>query len=96
MGRSGRISRVLFAAVILVGFTWFFFVGILADHATRTTTKVLPSTGNFKHWVSVGRDKHFVHQHIKLNVVSKRRVPSGPDPIHNRRAFKSRQPPGRA
>ncbi|CAN6453617.1 unnamed protein product [Victoria cruziana] len=27
---------------------------------------------------------------------SKRRVPNGPDPIHNRRAGKSGQPPGRA
>ncbi|EOA35917.1 hypothetical protein CARUB_v10021175mg [Capsella rubella] len=29
-------------------------------------------------------------------VVSKRKVPRGPDPIHNRRARNSRRPPGRA
>ncbi|KAI5679120.1 hypothetical protein M9H77_10070 [Catharanthus roseus] len=31
-----------------------------------------------------------------INFVSKRRVPNGPDPIHNRRAGNSNQPPGRA
>ncbi|KFK41422.1 hypothetical protein AALP_AA2G128700 [Arabis alpina] len=29
-------------------------------------------------------------------VTSKRKVPRGPDPIHNRRAGNSRRPPGRA
>ncbi|CAD5316791.1 unnamed protein product [Arabidopsis thaliana] len=29
-------------------------------------------------------------------VASKRKVPRGPDPIHNRRAGNSRRPPGRA
>ncbi|KAI3936362.1 hypothetical protein MKX01_038407 [Papaver californicum] len=29
-------------------------------------------------------------------MASKRRVPNGPDPIHNRRARKSKEPPGRA
>ncbi|MED6184127.1 hypothetical protein PIB30_044481 [Stylosanthes scabra] len=29
-------------------------------------------------------------------IVSKRRVPNGPDPIHNRRAVKYRQPPTQA
>ncbi|KAI4302131.1 hypothetical protein MLD38_037915 [Melastoma candidum] len=31
-----------------------------------------------------------------LNYESERRVPRGPDPIHNRRAGSSRQPPGQA
>ncbi|KAK1288912.1 CLAVATA3/ESR (CLE)-related protein 25 [Acorus calamus] len=31
-----------------------------------------------------------------LNFVSKRRVPNGPDPIHNRKAGRSGQRPGRA
>ncbi|KAL8550399.1 hypothetical protein ACS0TY_009007 [Phlomoides rotata] len=29
-------------------------------------------------------------------LVSKRRIPNGPDPIHNRRAGNSHQPPGQA
>lgn len=32
----------------------------------------------------------------RLKFVSKRRVPNGPDPIHNRRAGNSNQPPGRS
>nr|GEU82415.1 CLAVATA3/ESR (CLE)-related protein 25 [Tanacetum cinerariifolium] len=31
-----------------------------------------------------------------LNYVSKRRVPNGPDPIHNRRTRNTGQPPNRA
>lgn len=30
---------------------------------------------------------HHVHQKIDFNLVSKRRVPNGPDPIHNRFVF---------
>ncbi|CAN4124332.1 unnamed protein product [Withania somnifera] len=36
------------------------------------------------------------HPKIDFNLVSKRRVPNGPDPIHNRRARSSRRPPGQA
>ncbi|GAA0140369.1 hypothetical protein Leryth_022680 [Lithospermum erythrorhizon] len=36
------------------------------------------------------------HQRFDLHLVSKRRVPRGPDPIHNRRTGNSHQPPGRA
>ncbi|GMJ13155.1 CLAVATA3/ESR-RELATED 26 [Hibiscus trionum] len=34
-----------------------------------------------------------VHQRMDLNYMSKRRVPNGPDPIHNRRAGNSGRPP---
>uniref|UniRef100_A0A7N0U0R0 Uncharacterized protein n=1 Tax=Kalanchoe fedtschenkoi TaxID=63787 RepID=A0A7N0U0R0_KALFE len=32
---------------------------------------------------------------VDINYMSKRRVPNGADPIHNRRAGKSRRPPGK-
>ncbi|XVF02326.1 hypothetical protein REPUB_Repub04eG0166000 [Reevesia pubescens] len=35
-----------------------------------------------------------VHPQLDLNYMSKRRVPNGPDPIHNRRAGNSKRPPG--
>ncbi|OMO52775.1 CLAVATA3/ESR (CLE)-related protein 25-like protein [Corchorus olitorius] len=57
-----------------------------------TKSIMVPSTKDFKHWEFVAQDTNNFH----LNHVSKRRVPNGPDPIHNRRAAKSRQPPGRA
>ncbi|OMO57260.1 hypothetical protein CCACVL1_25875 [Corchorus capsularis] len=37
-----------------------------------------------------------VHPQLDLNYMSKRRVPNGPDPIHNRRAGNSKRPPGQA
>ncbi|XP_038886261.1 uncharacterized protein LOC120076488 [Benincasa hispida] len=42
-----------------------------------------------------GRGK-VVHPEWHLNYMSKRRVPNGPDPIHNRRAGNSGRPPGKA
>ncbi|XP_022726349.1 CLAVATA3/ESR (CLE)-related protein 25-like [Durio zibethinus] len=37
-----------------------------------------------------------VHPPLDLNYMSNRRVPNGPDPIHNRRAGNSGRPPGQA
>ncbi|KAF3444723.1 hypothetical protein FNV43_RR14416 [Rhamnella rubrinervis] len=86
MGRSSR-SKAL--RVVFVGAFLFFFVGILTNDATKTMT-------TFKHWKLIGRGHtHALHWGPKLIYVSKRRVPNGPDPIHNRRAVKTRQPPGR-
>ncbi|KAK0585405.1 hypothetical protein LWI29_028029 [Acer saccharum] len=65
---------------------------------TTTVTMKVPSTENFKQRKLIAREKnqhHTHHQDSDLNYVSKRRVPNGPDPIHNRRASKARQPPGR-
>ncbi|TXG59046.1 hypothetical protein EZV62_016875 [Acer yangbiense] len=54
---------------------------------TTTVTMKVPSTENFKQWKLIAREKnqhHTHHQDSDLNYVSKRRVPNGPDPIHNR------------
>ncbi|KAL5740129.1 hypothetical protein ACOSP7_029016 [Xanthoceras sorbifolium] len=97
MGSNGLVLRVLFGAVVIFGVIWVLFVGILANHATETTTTMVtvPLTENFKHWKPIAREKYHTHRDTDLNYVSKRRVPNGPDPIHNRRASKARQPPGR-
>lgn len=96
MGGSGRVLKALFGFLLLVGFIWFLFVGILANRATKTTTIRISSSEIFKHSKLIGGQRLAVHQDLDLNYVSKRRVPNGPDPIHNRRAGQSRQPPGRA
>ncbi|XP_050374088.1 uncharacterized protein LOC126791656 [Argentina anserina] len=41
-------------------------------------------------------DQKLVHPELDLNYMSKRRVPNGPDPIHNRRSGNSGRPPGHA
>ncbi|KAJ7953713.1 CLAVATA3/ESR (CLE)-related protein 25 [Quillaja saponaria] len=63
--------------------------------ARRATTA---AAGNIKHGdVIQGRVKlqgAHLDQLDHLNYTSKRRVPNGPDPIHNRRSGNSRRPPG--
>ncbi|XP_015879220.1 CLAVATA3/ESR (CLE)-related protein 25 [Ziziphus jujuba] len=101
---SGRkkVLRGVFGALFFMGALWFLFGGIVTGHATITiTSSTVPSVDNnqmLKHWNLNGRDQrhHSLRWASNLIYVSKRRVPNGPDPIHNRRAVKTRQPPGRA
>ncbi|CAL1357871.1 unnamed protein product [Linum trigynum] len=75
MGKGGsRVLRVISGAVLLFVVVWFLCVGVLANHATRKLQRFAVS--------STGR--HHFHEGLDLNYVSKRRVPNGPDPIHNR------------
>ncbi|KAJ8637896.1 hypothetical protein MRB53_012163 [Persea americana] len=55
-----------------------------ARTSTATTTK-----GSFKYLEVMERDVPSFHQDLDPNNMSKRRVPNGPDPIHNRKAGKS-------
>ncbi|KAG5226842.1 hypothetical protein OIU78_026024 [Salix suchowensis] len=97
MGRGGRILRALFGAAIFWGLIWFMYVGILPSHATTLMARIrVPSAGTFKHLKLSGGESHLVRHDMDLNYVSKRRVPNGPDPIHNRKTVQSRQPPGRS
>ena len=82
MGDRSRVLRILFGALIFVGLIWFSYVGVIANQATKPVITI-SSTGNFKHMKLM----HAVHQDWDLNYVSKRRVPNGPDPIHNRYLF---------
>ncbi|KAJ8750080.1 hypothetical protein K2173_013995 [Erythroxylum novogranatense] len=95
---SGIVSpKALFRAVMFFGVVWLFYVGILADNATKMVTRATaPSAGILEHWTRfIGRERRPFHHDFDPNYVSKRRVPNGPDPIHNRRASKCRQPPVR-
>ncbi|XP_010255670.1 PREDICTED: CLAVATA3/ESR (CLE)-related protein 25-like [Nelumbo nucifera] len=101
MGCGSGSWRFLFRAFLFVCFLVILLVEMLASRGfitITTTTKIAtPSTASSKQFeVMIGRDKPAVHPDLDPNYMSKRRVPNGPDPIHNRRAGKSRQPPGRA
>lgn len=93
---SGRVCRDSRGAVFLVGVVCLLLVGII-NHQTRQMTMitVVPSAGRFEDLKSIGKQRKHGVLHYNLNFVSKRRVPNGPDPIHNRRAGKSTQPPDR-
>ncbi|KAF8399373.1 hypothetical protein HHK36_015238 [Tetracentron sinense] len=96
MGSSGGFSKALFGALAFMSFIWLLSVAILASGGTKTITVTASSTGNFKPLEVLGRERPVVHRDLDINYNSKRKVPNGPDPIHNRRAGKSRRPPGRA
>lgn len=89
MGRGGRALGFLYGVTVLVGVIWLLFVCTIADHATATTTKSIrvSSTKGLRHGEFVGQERLDSHQDFHLNYVSKRRVPNGPDPIHNRYIF---------
>ncbi|CAN0857576.1 CLAVATA3/ESR (CLE)-related protein 25 [Linum grandiflorum] len=76
MGKgSSSIFSVISRTVLLLGIIWFLYVGVVASHAANRKLQrnaVASSTG-----------KHHSHQKLDLHYVSKRRVPNGPDPIHN-------------
>ncbi|KAM0958193.1 hypothetical protein ACFX13_023934 [Malus domestica] len=92
-----KVLRALFGALLLLVVFWFFLAGILVNRgAEKKPTVTVSSTKIFKHWKLIGREKHTVVWDSTFIYVSKRRVPNGPDPIHNRRAVKTRQPPTRA
>ncbi|KAF6146185.1 hypothetical protein GIB67_005833 [Kingdonia uniflora] len=95
MGGGGGVLKYLLRVTLLVGFTCFLLVGMVVSSKGTTST---PTKESFKRLGVIGRDTSSVHHQASLdpNVMSKRRVPNGPDPIHNRRAGKSVGPPGRA
>ena len=76
-GGVRRILRAIMGAILLLGFLWFLSFGILVNQPTTKTTTITASQA-----------RH-VHLDVGLNYVSKRRVPNGPDPIHNRYIYPS-------
>ncbi|KAJ8544954.1 hypothetical protein K7X08_017537 [Anisodus acutangulus] len=79
----------IFRVVLLLGFLCFVSVGILVKPAATTVTKTITGTTSTIQLDTRRRiietERHS-RQGTKLNYVSKRRVPIGPDPIHNRKA----------
>lgn len=85
---SGRVCRGSKGAVVWVGVVCLLLVGII-NHQTRqmTTVTVVASARRFEDLKSIGKQENRGVLHFNLNFASKRRVPNGPDPIHNRYIF---------
>lgn len=79
---ASGVLRALFGATALVLFIGFLFVEIVRSGATTTTAT--RTRGSFKELKVIGRDGPDLHPGSDPNYTSKRRVPNGPDPIHNR------------
>ncbi|GAB4832187.1 hypothetical protein Ancab_006204 [Ancistrocladus abbreviatus] len=88
-----RLLRTSLGTLLLVGFTWFLLIGILANKTTAGSAAI--SLRKLKHVKSIARVENSVHLAPDVVYVSKRRVPNGPDPIHNRHVGESRRQPGR-
>ncbi|KAG1347555.1 CLAVATA3/ESR (CLE)-related protein 25-like [Cocos nucifera] len=98
MVRSARSLRALVS-----GIACLFCIAILVSVAiesggrTKATPPISAATvGALMSLEGSSRDRPIDHMNSDPLFASKRRVPNGPDPIHNRRAGKSSRPPGRA
>ncbi|CAK8536884.1 unnamed protein product [Lathyrus sativus] len=84
------VSRFLFRVLVVVGFVSFMFIASLVSGGRTTST----TTTKHDHQQVVVVGNHDAQ--LDFNYMSKRRVPNGPDPIHNRRAGNSGRPPGQS
>lgn len=96
MGTSTSSSFFL-PRFVVVGLVCLLVLGSLdSGEGTRQATTQW-SSEKVKHERVVGRDNKPINRaELDFNYMSKRRVPNGPDPIHNRRAGNSGRPPGQA
>ncbi|KAK9682465.1 hypothetical protein RND81_10G075700 [Saponaria officinalis] len=93
-GRGCRRISKIFVGILLVIFVWLMFIGTL-DSRNSDGLATSTSSQNLKHVVVVEITKHYVPANADPVYTSKRRVPSGPDPIHNRHIGETKRPPGR-
>ncbi|KAK2419831.1 hypothetical protein P8452_50186 [Trifolium repens] len=98
VGFGFSYRRLFLGALLSLGIMWFMFLAISSMNLQTKRTIHVPMNVNVisKQLKLVGMQRHVLHSDSRLVFVSKRRVPNGPDPIHNRRARKYRQPPNQA
>ncbi|CAH9111671.1 unnamed protein product [Cuscuta europaea] len=81
--------------VVAVCFLFFVIVGILVNHNSRKSSAkdhIGPLLSPSNNVMVLGRMRSyysFYHQHTlnSINYVSKKRVPTGPNPFHNKRNY---------
>ncbi|KAJ8760891.1 hypothetical protein K2173_021929 [Erythroxylum novogranatense] len=90
-------SKVFLGPVPMAGFVWLLLVGSLQSGAGKTMAVRIQSSESFANEQMIRKDKlvHSPEQDLSY-MMNKRRIPNGPDPIHNRRAGSAARPPGRA
>nr|XP_033515634.1 uncharacterized protein LOC108947499 [Nicotiana tomentosiformis] len=92
-GRGSSIFRGFLRAILLLSFLCFVSAEILVKQKAKTLTKTITATTS-NHLdarrITTETESHFLlfQRNTNLNYVSKRRVWSEPDPIHNREAGK--------
>ncbi|GLT41599.1 hypothetical protein SLA2020_156510 [Shorea laevis] len=86
--------KAMFGGLAVPGIILLLLVGALQPSDGRKTKTTLMTTSmkwseKEEHGKVLGRHKSLVLTELDINYMSKRRVPNGPDPIHNRK-----RPPG--
>ncbi|KAK9191985.1 hypothetical protein WN943_020601 [Citrus x changshan-huyou] len=82
---SSLSFKALFGALAVGWLICLLLIGNLESGGNSTSTlTTTQSTANLKRAEALGREKFIDHPELDLNYMSKRRVPNGPDPIHNR------------
>ncbi|KAE9597062.1 hypothetical protein Lal_00007894 [Lupinus albus] len=96
MGTSYYFLPKFFRVLIVIELVSLLVFGSMHSGRTEQTSQL--SAEGLKHEKVIGRNinKHVKNEELDFNYISKRRVPNGPDPIHNRRAGNSDRPPGKA
>ncbi|KAJ8773779.1 hypothetical protein K2173_006429 [Erythroxylum novogranatense] len=90
-------SKFLLGTIAMAGFVWLLLVGTLQSEARKNMAVTIQSSGDAENEQMIGKDKLVSAPELDLSyMMNKRKVPNGPDPIHNRRAGNSKRPPGRA
>lgn len=86
MWNKSRTLGVVVGGLLFLAALWFLFVGKVANYDTSKKNMRIrvPPTDMFNHLKLNDKERHILHLDPKAFFVSKRRVPNGPDPIHNR------------
>ncbi|KAE9607114.1 hypothetical protein Lal_00026044 [Lupinus albus] len=99
MGTSSGyfFPKFFYRSLAVVGLVCLLVVGSISSGGRTRHEGTKWSSERLKHGKVIGRDnKPVTNEELDFNYMSKRRVPNGPDPIHNRRAGNSGQSPGKA
>ncbi|XP_049365912.1 uncharacterized protein LOC125830785 [Solanum verrucosum] len=98
MDNIRKFSKCFLSFFVFLVFVWLLLIEVFENGGIARMNYVDQVMKNSKVVMKTHKRSSSSHVHPKIdfNLVSKRRVPNGPDPIHNRRARSSRRPPGQA
>ncbi|KAK3442404.1 hypothetical protein EUGRSUZ_B02578 [Eucalyptus grandis] len=102
MGKNCPLSaKFLLRALAALSLVWLLVFAMAEAAGGRGAPPTPPlkewSKGKARNSELIDREKKLVFRpRSDLYYMSKRRVPNGSDPIHNRRSGNSKQPPGQA
>lgn len=78
---NGRILRGLLRSLFVLGLLCLLCFGMISNQPRRLATSTVLSSKSLEF---IGKQRIAGHHVSHIHYVSKRRVPNGPDPIHNR------------